>query len=96
MRPTGFARVVTENGSISEGNYKDGKRHGWCIIFIGNSNSFYVGWFRKGLREGNFLELDAENMTIKTSGWYKRDKKRGEVDIKEKKYKMPKYFSKLF
>ena len=72
-KPSGFARVISQNGTVGEGTFKDGQRHGCHIIFLGDLDSIYFGWFVKGVRQGNYLELNAKDLSSKSAGWYRND-----------------------
>ena len=66
--------MITEKGYIIEGVVNtEGRRDGWCVKYSGYSDCIYVGWYKDGIRYGNYMEIDAKDMSIKVSGWYKND-----------------------
>jgi len=84
MLPSGFCRVITDKGTIIEGNFTpDGKKNGWCIIFAGQTNAIYMGWFKDDLITGNFMELRARDRYIVTSGWYQKNRRIGDLRWKD-------------
>ena len=38
---------------------------------MANTKEISIGWYKDGIREGNWMLLDGENMSVKQSGWYK-------------------------
>ena len=46
------------------------------MTFIGGKNEIHVGWYSKNLIEGNWMQLDGDNMRIKESGWYEEGQRK--------------------
>ena len=89
-KPDGFARVITEYGTITEGNFTpDGRRNGWCVTYCGNTLTVVIGWFEKDKAVGNFMELLANSamaVSFYRSGWYENDKRVGDMKGSTDKY----------
>ena len=79
-QPAGFVRMITEKGYIIEGIINtEGQRDGWCVKYSGYTDIIYVGWYREGLRNGNYMEINAGDMSVRVSGWYKNDRRIGKM-----------------
>jgi len=48
----------------------------------------YAGWYRNGFRNGNYLEINAKDMSVHNAGWYVHDRRLGVMrdDTKWKKF----------
>ena len=51
--------------------------NGWCISFIGKTNEILIGWYENNLINGNFMALNADNMSVIEGGWYNKNKRMG-------------------
>ena len=47
----GFGKLIYENGSIYEGEWKTDKRDGYGK-FVDNDQNFYYGYWKKDCKEG--------------------------------------------
>ena len=53
--------------------------NGFCIVYIGFTNEIQVGWYNNNIIHGNYMTLDAEDMSIRQSGWYENGIRKGEM-----------------
>ena len=44
--------------------------NGFYISYIGFTNHIEVGWYLKDKEHGNFMVIDASNMSVEKEGWY--------------------------
>ena len=51
--------------------------NGWVIAFVGQAKSILMGWYKNNSREGNWMHLNADDMSIKVSGWYEKNVRTG-------------------
>ena len=57
--------MLTPEGDIHEGSFvSDGSLNGFCISFIAKEGTIDVGWYNKGLINGNYMSLDAVSMKV--------------------------------
>ena len=81
-QPDGFVRCINQHGNIYEGNFtKKVQINGFCAVFTGHSNNISLGWYKNDKRNGNWLMLKSDDLTIVESGWYQNNVRVG--DMKE-------------
>ena len=58
-------------GNIYIGNFTpEFKLHGFVITYNGKTNTIMACWYQNNMRHGNFMLLNAKNMTILESGYH--------------------------
>ena len=63
--------MINKFGNIFEGTLSaDGKMNGFCVLFLGYTQSIKVGWYQNNIPNGNFISLNPKDMQVTESGWY--------------------------
>jgi len=67
-------------GNIYEGNFTPNfKMNGFCVSFIGNANEIRIGWYKDNISHGNCMIINAQDLSLKESGWYEEGMRVGEM-----------------
>ena len=57
---------INQIGNIYCGNFtSDIAMNGWVVSYLGYQNTIEVGWYFNNLREGNWMAVDAQDMSIR-------------------------------
>ena len=63
--------MIDDYGNIYEGTFlANGKANGFCIGYSGKYNEIEMGWYVDDRLYGNWMKLNAADMSIICSGWY--------------------------
>lgn len=56
----GIARVISDNGTILEGNFANNKEDGWVRMIFHNKADYAISWFKDGKFNGYCYRKDVE------------------------------------
>ena len=67
--------MINSFGNIYEGTFNENcKIYGFCVSFLGSTNEIEVGWYNNNRIHGNYMKINASDMSTIESGWYRRGK----------------------